>query len=240
VREYDVLIAHILGVVKASSIVQKTALSLLISRYSLQRQRSLEELVCTLLSIEQDGVLLDFRESVAAHCAKKDGPEAAIGPLMLHAVPDYLADFISASRQVVNHPRRAAALHVFRIKGKPLRYLMEVSQNCFGSVFPKSYKRVKAVIELLGDIHDIDVALATLSAYLAEIRMANAPAFPQSSIRIQTGFLRTAIASLRQKRSGYFITLSSTVETWRREDFDKKLIAAMSGQPAEQIARSRL
>jgi CHAD domain-containing protein len=226
-REYDVLIGHIVRHVTASSVPQKTALGLLIGRYSLLRTRSHGELTLALRAFDEKNTLASFRRAVMPELKKHAGKPVTLGMLMRRVVPDLYLAFMVASTPVVNHPRRAAALHRLRIQGKPLRYAMELSQKCFGPVYERCYRDMKGVIELLGDIHDIDVTASTLSSYLEEIRIFNTPSFPSSSISIQTGFLIKAIGSLKAKRAGQFAELGGKLTAWRSGGFYGKLVRAL-------------
>jgi hypothetical protein len=103
-------------------------------------------------------------------------------------------------------------------------------------MYGRCYGEMKSVIELLGDIHDIDVTVHTLSSYLEEIRIFNTPGYPSSSIAIQTGFLAKAIATLKARRTGLFILLCNRLLHWRSEGFYGKLARALRRRPRRRAA----
>jgi CHAD domain-containing protein len=56
-------------------------------------------------------------------------------------------------------PRAASeadALHDMRIAAKRLRYVLEVTHGCFGPYARTAVKQVKAIQDVLGEIHDCD------------------------------------------------------------------------------------
>jgi CHAD domain-containing protein len=56
-------------------------------------------------------------------------------------------------------PGEVEALHDMRIAAKRLRYVLEVTEACFGPYAEQAGKRTKELQDLLGDIHDCDVLL---------------------------------------------------------------------------------
>ena len=62
-------------------------------------------------------------------------------------------------------PGEVEHLHDMRIAAKRLRYILEISESCFGSYAAAAAKRAKDVQDLLGEIHDADVALPRLALH---------------------------------------------------------------------------
>ena len=56
-------------------------------------------------------------------------------------------------------PRRVRTLHDLRIAAKRLRYILEIGEALFGPYTATAIKRVKALQDLVGEIHDCDVTL---------------------------------------------------------------------------------
>jgi hypothetical protein len=71
-------------------------------------------------------------------------------------------------------PDEVVALHDMRIAAKRLRYVLEVTGPCFGPYAESAVKLVKELQDLLGEIHDCDVQLPEVAAYLAELAGADA------------------------------------------------------------------
>ena len=57
-------------------------------------------------------------------------------------------------------PGEVQALHDMRIAAKRLRYVLELTEPCFGEPARYGYKQTKALQELLGEVHDCDEMLA--------------------------------------------------------------------------------
>jgi len=70
--------------------------------------------------------------------------------------------------------REVVALHDMRIAAKRLRYVLEVTGPCFGPYAETAIKLVKELQDLLGEIHDCDVQLPEVAAFLDELAGADA------------------------------------------------------------------
>lgn len=72
----------------------------------------------------------------------------------------------------IDDPARVQELHNMRIAAKRLRYTMEIFQPCFAGPLAKEYKavydRVKSIQEQIGQIHDCDVRVPAIEAFLDE------------------------------------------------------------------------
>jgi hypothetical protein len=66
------------------------------------------------------------------------------------------------------------ALHDMRIAAKRLRYVLEVTHTCFGPYAGSAVKPVKALQEVLGEIHDCDEHLPEVCALREEAITADA------------------------------------------------------------------
>jgi CHAD domain-containing protein len=56
-------------------------------------------------------------------------------------------------------PASAAAQHEMRIAAKRLRYVLEITESCFGEEAVAARKAARELQGVLGDIHDCDVML---------------------------------------------------------------------------------
>jgi CHAD domain-containing protein len=63
-------------------------------------------------------------------------------------------------------PEHVSELHDARIAAKRLRYVLEMTADCFGPYAKTATKRAKEVQDLLGDIHDCD----EMMPWLADVR----------------------------------------------------------------------
>lgn len=67
-------------------------------------------------------------------------------------------------------PDEVQALHDLRIAAKRLRYILEMSQDCFGPYAATAAKKAKEVQDLVGEIHDCDVTLPRVQDLLSQAR----------------------------------------------------------------------
>jgi CHAD domain-containing protein len=99
-----------------------------------------------------------------------DDPEAILAqhaqPLMRHLLTNLEA---AASQDLTDH----AALHQVRIKGKRLRYAMELFADCFAEPFREElYPHVEAMQDVLGRTNDSHVAVERLIALREQFKRA--------------------------------------------------------------------
>jgi CHAD domain-containing protein len=73
-------------------------------------------------------------------------------------------------------PAEVTALHDMRIAAKRLRYILEITHAGFGSYAEAAIKPVKELQEVLGEVHDCDVQLPEVRAFLDELVVADATA----------------------------------------------------------------
>jgi hypothetical protein len=66
--------------------------------------------------------------------------------------------------------------HDMRIAAKRLRYVLELTEFCFGRPAPAARRRAKDLQGLLGEIHDCDVMVPIVEAHVSELRAADARA----------------------------------------------------------------
>jgi hypothetical protein len=78
-------------------------------------------------------------------------------------------------------PQEVEALHDMRIAAKRLRYILELTAPIFGPYAATAAKRAKELQDLLGEIHDCDVALPRLEALVRELRAADANAIHRAA-----------------------------------------------------------
>ena len=99
-----------------------------------------------------------------------DGPLIDNMQRVIAARSDELLGFIPAALD----PLREEELHDMRIAAKRLRYLLELSESLFGAPARKAAKEVKALQDLLGEIHDCDELLPLVDGHVARLRSEDA------------------------------------------------------------------
>jgi CHAD domain-containing protein len=133
------------------------------------------------------------------------------------------------------------ALHDMRIAAKRLRYILEVTGPCFGPYASSAVKLVKDLQDLLGEIHDCDVQLPEVAAFLEELMAADAAAAGASpsdlartpNRRTYAGLVALQV-HLRARRRALF---EQFLELWRdyeRKGFVARLTFAVSERSQSQ------
>jgi hypothetical protein len=125
-------------------------------------------------------------------------------------------------------PAEVVALHDMRIAAKRLRYILEVTGHCFGPYAAGAVRMVKDLQDLLGEIHDCDVQLPEVAAFVEELVREDVAAAGESpkdlaktpNRRTYAGLVGLQV-HLRARRNALF---GQFLELWR--DYERKGFAA--------------
>ena len=91
---------------------------------------------------------------------KEMGFDAALSPgeNAGHTLPRMVREYFAAGREVAAKPADSEALHQFRLKGKRLRYAMELYGPCYGKLFEKYLEALRKAQTILGNLNDCAAA----------------------------------------------------------------------------------
>ncbi len=199
-----------------------------------------KEVLSALDSLEKSHVIGDMRDAFSQPLPPIRGePKRSlaygISPVAALRIEERLCTLLSFEPWV-SHPEAVAEHHATRIAAKKLRYTLEVYAPVYRLGLKKPISRVKAVQEILGDLHDCDVWIDTITRLLLRerslLRTENEEKRPDtftlSSLRI---FLaereRERLQLYRRfvrywaslKRENIWKTLQTTLDSGRKMSF---------------------
>jgi CHAD domain-containing protein len=235
VRQSDVLIEMFSACVKTTDDKQQTVRNLLLARYSTQRKEAGDMLVKLLTEIDSGKVFEGFfgavnvspSKSNTAKKVRREIDNVFFGQVMPDAVGSLVGEFSLGVARAMSQENSSEILHEMRISGKPLRYSMELAGNCFNGGFNDYFFEVKNAIQLLGDIHDIDVATAALDSFSKEIQSYN-DAAGRIIEHFPLGFLHEAHEELVTSREKLCVKVRKNLLKWRTDRFFKKFLALLA------------
>jgi CHAD domain-containing protein len=130
-------------------------------------------------------------------------------------------DELCAFMPAASDPAEVEMLHDMRIAAKRLRYVLELTDLCFGPYARRAAKRTKQLQDLIGEIHDCDVTLPRVTALQAEVAPGDAAA----------PGLEAIAARLRARREALFADFLARWQKLSREGFRARLEYAIGERP---------
>jgi CHAD domain-containing protein len=145
-------------------------------------------------------------------------------------ITDRLKELEKLSRDVFQ-PFEIEALHEMRIAAKRLRYAIELFQQCWGRSIASYAKRVARIQGALGDVHDCDVWIESLSSEINKARKQKQAEHMEGFVWLLNHFVKLRTRHLRK-----------TFELWQKweaEDTSGKLRAALQVE-RQRVTRRRM
>ncbi|MFL5895404.1 MAG: CHAD domain-containing protein [Thermoleophilaceae bacterium] len=102
-------------------------------------------------------------------------PDGSFGEAAARIAQVRLAELWSFADEALD-PANGRAQHDMRIAAKRVRYLLELSEPCFGALARDGAKAARELQDLLGEIHDCDVFVERIQHHLHEIRAGDVAA----------------------------------------------------------------
>jgi len=174
--------------------------------HRLGRKRSVlqDHVVSALDDLERSGVLAGMRGALTGTKAAAGRP---LRRMQAIGIPGVAADRIGgrleeflAFEPYLADPDAITEHHAMRIAAKKLRYTMEVYGPVYRLSLKKPLRRVKKVQEILGDIHDCDVWIDTLTRMIVRQRTRSRPVtVPEKGVHTLTG-MRLFLHDRERKR----------------------------------------
>jgi CHAD domain-containing protein len=139
-----------------------------------QRVRLQKEVISALDSLEKSRAIGTMRDALnnpspPPRGVLKRSLAYGISPVSALRIEERLGTLLSFEPWV-SHPEAIAEHHATRIAAKKLRYTLEVYAPVYRLSLKKPIARVKAVQEILGDLHDCDVWIDTITRLLLRER----------------------------------------------------------------------
>ncbi len=106
---------------------------------------------------------------------KKLDPETPLRENAARILSTRVAELRSFAEEALE-PSASEAQHDMRIAAKRLRYVLEVTEGCFGEEAETVRKAAKNLQTVLGEIHDCDVMLPRVEAQLDAMQVDDARA----------------------------------------------------------------
>jgi hypothetical protein len=95
-------------------------------------------------------------------------PKASLGENARAILKARIAEYYHYT-PIVHDEQSGVLLHELRIAAKRLRYTLEMFRNVFGDEGARQIERVKAIQEVLGELHDCDVRIEIIEEELVEL-----------------------------------------------------------------------
>ncbi len=104
-----------------------------------------------------------------ARRVKNLDPGTSLGENAARIVRVRLRELTSFAPKAVR-PENAREQHDMRIAAKRLRYILEVTDVCFGPAASKARRRARDLQDIIGELHDCDEMLPRVESHIRKLR----------------------------------------------------------------------
>jgi CHAD domain-containing protein len=230
-RQFDVVMETVAPHMIAHNENQKTVGNLFLARYQAQRFTAMQKTLKAFRVFAADPVykrlvsLADDADYPSPAKNRRRNKNAVFPLIMREFISILLDDFLSGVERALIDNDDPAALHAMRIRGKPLRFAMELAQPFLKKTFGAHYLEIKNMIEELGSIHDNDVAGLALRSFDRELYFFNAAT---TENRLPRTLLINARKSLEIDRQNRFEKVRGILMNWRLGHFPEAVSALLA------------
>jgi CHAD domain-containing protein len=142
-------------------------------------------------------------------------------------LPPILDSFLTKINPVILNEHHQETLHALRLRGKRVRYAMEMYLPAYGSQFEDCLDSIKQILGILGRIHDLDINLPILRQYVRQVRHFNA-GINDRALKISTTGLRILLQRFEKERHEKFLSLCKKFSQWEEEQFRQRFLQSIS------------
>jgi CHAD domain-containing protein len=174
-RDKDVQIEFLTGVLSSlDDQAQLPGIARLLVCLELDREALQSQVVEALDRLQASGILEEMNAKAKALMPKSDGPnDDAQSRVLFRQLGEHILDRVEellAHQESLSRPDDQETHHAMRIAAKHLRYTMEICRPAYEGRLDEFLTAVKEVQSLLGEIHDCDVWVEQLDAFLESQR----------------------------------------------------------------------
>jgi CHAD domain-containing protein len=233
VRQFDVVMETVSPRMATANARQLMVADLFTARFRAKRFKAMQKALGAFREFASDPL---YKRYVSTAC-DADCPSPAknrrrnknaLFPLVMREfISKLLADFLSGAEPALAEVDDPAALHAMRIRGKPLRYAMEMALPFLKKWFNNYYLEIKDMIEELGTVHDIDVACLELRRFDKELYFFNASAAATGNRLSRTALIKVR-KTLEIEKQNHREKVRDTLIRWRLGRFPETVTDALS------------
>lgn len=196
---------------------QSPGITRLLVKLELAREALQPQVLKAIDRLETSGVLEEMNSQAKAMMPEEDASiDEAQGRVLFRQMGEQILDRFEeflAHEDSLARPEDQASHHAMRIAAKRLRYTMEICRPAYDGRLDAFLAAVKEVQGLLGEIHDCDVWVEQLEAFLDEERKRIVASYGHDA---PVARLRAGIDFLRQERQQHRCELfQRLVDYWQ-------------------------